>query len=166
MDRQGVFILRHGYPLLYSLDSHPHINMCFTFNAEMCKPTANHSVWLAAHSLTRSLSLCSHRNEPTKQDHAFVFAFCITRKETNRHTSVTKRVDQSQLMNIVNVQTLKKKLKKNPVGKLFSPFKYKPPIFRRLQVIGKTNTNFKWQFCFKYLDEISLKFPWDTLLTA
>lgn len=37
----GVFILRHGYPLLYSLDSHPHINMCFAFGVEMCRPTAN-----------------------------------------------------------------------------------------------------------------------------
>lgn len=40
MDRLGVFILRHGYPLLYSLDSHPHINMCFTFKEEMCRPAA------------------------------------------------------------------------------------------------------------------------------
>lgn len=42
--RTGVFILRHGYPPLYSLDSHPHIDMCFIFKAEMCKSMANHSV--------------------------------------------------------------------------------------------------------------------------
>lgn len=136
-----------------------HTLTCVSHSMQRCanqRPTTLCD-WQPTLSLALSLSLCSHRNEPTKQDHAFVFAFCITRKETNRHTSVTKRVDQSQLMNIVNVQTLKKKKKKNPVGKLFSPFKYKPPIFRSLQVIGKTNTNFKWQFCFKYLDEISLQ---------
>lgn len=43
-------------PLLYSLDYHPHNNMCFTLEAEMCEPRANHSVWLAAGSLTPAFS--------------------------------------------------------------------------------------------------------------
>lgn len=50
----GVFVLRHGYPLLYSLDSHPHINMCFAFSVEMCSPTANR---VTGSRLTLSVSL-------------------------------------------------------------------------------------------------------------
>lgn len=50
----GVFVLRHRYPLLYSLDSHPHINMCFAFSVEMCSPTANR---VTGSRLTLSVSL-------------------------------------------------------------------------------------------------------------
>lgn len=33
-----------------------HINMCFTFKAEMCKPISNYSVWLAACALSLTCS--------------------------------------------------------------------------------------------------------------
>lgn len=59
LDRLGVFILRHGYPLSYSLDSHPHINMCFAFKEEMCKAKAKRvtgSLLARSHLLS---SLCS-----------------------------------------------------------------------------------------------------------
>lgn len=71
MDRLGVFILRHGYPLLYSLDSHPHINMCFTFKEEMCGPAAKR---VTGSLLSHTCSLLhSEVIEISLQDHVMCF---------------------------------------------------------------------------------------------